>query len=358
MKREEIGMNQIYSIPVDPLNEDIRAQIQENWDRVAKPLDSLGVFEKITAQIGAITGTTNIDIQKRAILAMCADNGIVAEGVSQSGQEVSSIVTKFMGQNQSSVGKMAKVAAADVIVTDIGLAGTEEFEGVRNRKVMRGTRNFLQEPAMREEEALEAIAVGIETVREMKEQGYQLLGTGEMGIGNTTTSSAVAAALLGCPVEEITGRGAGLSEEGLAKKISVIRMALEKYAFGKEETFRILRTVGGLDIAGLVGVYIGGARYHLPVVMDGLISSVAALVAQRLVPGVRDYVIASHMSREPGAKWIMEELKVHPVIDAGLALGEGTGAVMMFSLLDMALALYESQTTFDEIQVEQYERFV
>lgn len=355
---------ELFGIKIDQPDEAVRRQVQANWDHVAKPIDGLGVFERITAQIGAITGTQKVDIAKKAVLVMSADNGIVAEGVSQSGQEVSAIVTQFMGKNQTSVGKMARVAGADVIVTDIGLVGDEVYVGVRSCKVAHGTKNFLKEPAMTQEEVLQAIEVGIRTVEEARRNGYKLLGTGEMGIGNTTTSSAVAAALTGCPVEAITGRGAGLNDEGLARKREVIYQALSWYGWADgagvkapSETLRVLQTVGGLDIAGLVGVYIGGALYHLPVVMDGLIATVAALAAERLVPGVRDYVIPSHKSREPASGLIMEALGVEPVIDAGLALGEGTGAVMMFSLLDIAMALYESEMTFTEMQVEQYERY-
>ena len=356
--------DELESLKIEQPDERVRRKIQTIWDQVAKPIDGLGVFEKITAQIGAIQGTTQIDVEKKAVLVMCADNGIVAEGVSQSGQEVSTIVTKFMGQNQTSVGKMAGVVGADVIVTDVGLASQETLEGVRNRKVRPGTRNFLQEPAMTEEEAIAAIHVGIETVQEAVRSGYRLLGTGEMGIGNTTTSSAVATALLGCPVEKMTGRGAGLSDQGLVRKRKVIGEALEKYQLssdgklpGRKKALRILSCVGGLDIAALAGVCIGGALCHVPIVMDGLISNVAALLAECLVPGVRRYVIASHQSKEPAAQQIMDALGVRAVIRADLALGEGTGAVMQFALITIALSLYESETTFSEIQVEQYERF-
>lgn len=333
------------------------AQIQANWDRVAKPLDGLGEFEGLLARIGAILGDPSIDIHKKAVIAMCADNGIVEEGVSQSGQEVTAVVTEFMGKNETSVGKMARFTGADVIPVDIGIAGDQVWAGVRSCKVRKGTRNFAKEPAMTLDELDQAVETGIRLVKECKENGYRLIGTGEMGIGNTTTSSAVAAALLGCEVSEITGRGAGLSDAGLSRKKQVIQDALVKYQFDKEDTVRILRTVGGLDIAGLCGVYIGGARYHIPVVMDGVISAVAALAAERLCPGAKQYMIPSHKSKEPAAERIMKELSVKPVIDAGLALGEGTGAVMMFSLLDLALTLYQDSTTFGDIAVEQYERF-
>lgn len=209
---------------------------------------------------------------------------------------------------------------------------------------------------MTEAETLEAVSVGIRLCRECKEKGFCLLGTGEMGIGNTTTGSAVTAALTGCDAQTVTGRGAGLSDAGLERKQEVIAQALAKYPVNTMDALQILSVFGGLDIAGMAGVCIGGAIYHIPVVLDGVISMAAALAAERMVPGVRAYLLPSHMSREPAAEKIAAELGLHPVIDAGLALGEGTGAVMMFQLLDTALALYQSRTTFDKIELEQYQR--
>ena len=289
---------------------------------------------------------------------MCADNGIVAEGISQSGQEVTAAVTENLGIRNTSVCKMAKKAGADVIPVDIGVNTKKVFPGVLDCKVRMGTRNFREDAAMTEEEAWQAITVGVELVRKCKETGYTLLGTGEMGIGNTTTSAAMAAALLGLSAGTVTGRGAGLSDAGLLHKQQIIREALEKYQLKKAEPMRILCTVGGLDIAGLCGVFLGGAKYQIPIVADGVISAVAALTAERLCPGVREYVIPSHRGKEPASELLMRELQLTPVIDAGLALGEGTGAVMMFSLLDLAMTLYESGATFGDFAIDQYERFV
>lgn len=331
--------------------------VKENWDKVAKPLDSLGCFEAMTAQIGAILGTADISLKKKAVLVMCADNGVVEEGISQSGQEVTLAVTKSMGENKSSVGKMANSIGVTVFPVDIGINSSEEIPGVWNRKVAMGTKNFRKEPAMTEGEALQAISTGIELAGALKEQGYEILGTGEMGIGNTTTSSALVAALTDCKVEEITGRGAGLSDRGLIRKRNVIQEALEKYNLKEKDAFFALQTVGGLDIAGLTGVFLGGAIHRVPIVIDGVISAVAALIAERLCPGTRQYMIASHKSREKAAQKVMEELGLSPIIDAEMALGEGTGAVMLFGLLDIALCLYEKQTTFADIAIEPYQRF-
>ena len=342
---------------IDIPDKKIEQEIKANWDRVAKPLDGLGEFEGLLARIGAILGSSEIDIGKKAVIVMCADNGVVAEGVSQSGQEITAAVTENLGKRSTSVCKMAKAVGTEIFPVDVGVNTDRIFPGVISRKVKKGTSDFLLEPAMSEEEAMQAVRVGMELVKECKEAGYTLLGTGEMGIGNTTTSAAMAAALLSVSPEIVVGRGAGLSDEGLATKRRVIADALEKYQLRGTEPMRILCSVGGLDIAGLCGVFLGGAKYHMPIVADGVISAVAALTAERLCPGTKEFIIPSHKGKEPASELLMRELGLYPVIDAGLALGEGTGAVMMFSLLDIAMTLYETGATFADFEIEEYHRF-
>lgn len=343
-------------LPIDAPDEAVRRKILENWDRVAKPLDGMGQFEKLLAQIGAICGSEEIDIARKAVVIFCADNGIVAEGVSQSGQEVTLAVAKNMARQASSVGRMAKTIGADTIPVDVGINHGEPIAGVLDRKIRQGTRNFRIEPSMTREEAVQSIQTGIEMVSYCKERGYRLLATGEMGIGNTTTSSAVTAALLGVPAGEVTGRGAGLTDEKLRRKRQIIEEALEKYELRGAEPLRILETVGGLDIGALAGLCIGGAVYHVPIVLDGVISMAAALLAERMAPGTRAYLLASHRGKEPALSKLTQALSLSPVIEAGLALGEGTGAVMLFSLLDLAWAVYRDSSTFSDIQIENYER--
>ncbi len=337
--------------------------ILSRWDRVAKPLGSLGRFEKMIARIGAVQGSAKADIGKRAVIMMCADNGVVAEGISQSGQDVTAAVAGWMGRGESSVCRMAKVCGADTIPVDVGINMDGSPEGVICRKVMKGTRNFAREPAMTEDECMQAIDAGIDTVCECSVQGYRLLAAGEMGIGNTTTASALTAALLGIGAEEVTGRGAGLSDAGLGRKIKVIGDALDRYVpetdsiRSPEYAAEMLSAVGGLDIAGMAGVFIGGAICHIPVIIDGFISAAAALAAERIVPGCRHYMLASHCGCEPGMKYIMSELDLEPVIYGELALGEGTGAVMLLPLLDAAMALYDNGLAFEETEVGQYQHF-
>ena len=349
--------DELYKLSVNKPDEDIRRAIQNNWDHVAKPIDGMGRFETLTAQIGAITGTQEVNISKAAVIIMCADNGIVEEGISQSGQEVTLAVARNMAAKKSSVGKMAAKIGVDTIPIDIGINYKDPIPGVQNCKIRCGTRNFRIEPAMTEEETVKAITTGIQIVSECKEKEYRILATGEMGIGNTTASSAVAAALLDCDIKQVTGRGAGLSDEGLLHKQEIIAEALDNYQLKNADTFQILMTVGGLDLAGLAGICIGGALYHIPIVLDGVISMVAALAAERIVPGTKDYLIPSHKGKEPAVEILVKELGLEPVIDARMALGEGTGAVMMLSLLEMALSIYRNSATFEDIQIEQYERF-
>ncbi len=360
-------------------------RILRRWDSIAKPLNGLGRFEEIIARIGAVLHTEDVNIQKRAVIVMCADNGIVNEGVSQSGQEVTLAVAGWMGRMESSVCRMAGAVGADIIPVDIGINTEGTPEGLIDRKVRKGTGNFLKEDAMSEDELKQAINTGIDLVRDCKDRGYTILATGEMGIGNTTTSAAICAALLNLDPVKVTGRGAGLDDAGLLRKIEVINRALIRHELintrnactvnscngetykaitrkdestaSREFTLRALRKVGGLDIAGLTGVFLGGALYNIPAVIDGFISAVAALAAERILTGTRDVMIASHMGREEGMKYIFKDLGLKPVIDADMALGEGTGAVMLFPLLDTVLELYRRGLRFNETEVGQYEHF-
>ena len=354
---------ELFTLKIPPFREDVSREVKERWNALAKPLDGMGDFETELCIIGAVQETADLQLSPRRLIIMCADNGVVARGISQSGQEVTLAVAKNMGNRKSSVCRMAKASRTEICVVDIGIHSEEKVPGVLDRKVASGTKDFLTEPAMSEEETLQAIRTGIDLVKEGAGQGIRLLATGEMGIGNTTTSAAVATALMGMPVEQMSGRGAGLDDKGLQRKRQVIREAMERYGFrnrnltDQESAFQVLRCVGGLDIAGLCGVFIGGALYHIPVVIDGLISAAAALCAERLVPGTRRSMLASHIGEEPAMDSILKELDRKPVIHGGMKLGEGTGAVMLFPLLDMAEAVYQGSSSFDDIGVAQYERY-
>ncbi len=332
--------------------------VKSNWDHIAKPLDSMGVFESLSARIGGILRDPSLQLNRKSVIVMCADNGVVDEGISQSGREVTLAVTKSICNGTSSVARLASHVGMNVYAVDMGIDTDEEISGVINRKIRKGTRNFVLKPAMTREEVLSAINVGIEIIRQRKIMGDQLIAVGEMGIGNTTTASAVCAALLKVDPALITGRGAGLDDNKLLKKKQVISDALSKYNLAKQDALTILQTVGGLDIAGMVGLMIGGAYYGIPIVLDGVISQAAALTAVRMVPAVEHYLIPSHEGKEPASKWLLEALHMEGVIRGELALGEGTGAVMMCELLSTALSLYCGNTSFEQMGIDAYKRFV
>lgn len=327
-------------------------QAKNNWDAIAKPLGSLGILEDDIIQIAGLTGNPQVCLDKRGVLVMCADNGVVEEGVTQTGQEVTAIVASNIAHMDTSVCNMARVAGADVTAIDMGCA--TPAEGALDRRIAPQTNNFTKGPAMTRAQAEQGLTTGIELVKEYKDRGYQLLATGEMGIGNTTTSSAVAAVLLGLPIEEVTGRGAGLSDAGLTRKIAAIKKGIEVNQPNPTDAIDVLAKVGGFDIAGMAGVFLGGALYQVPVLIDGFISALSALVAARICPASTHAMIASHVSAEPAAHMVLEELGAKPLIQAGMRLGEGTGAVCAMPLLDMALSVYREMVSFDDIQIEAY----
>ena len=347
------------------IDQELYAKIKASWDGVAKPLDGMGRFETVLSRIGAIQGNLVPAVKKCRLLVCCADNGIVEEGVSQSGQEITAICAVNIAGGRSSAGIMAKEAGADLLVVDLGINTEKALEGVRDEKIRKGSRNFLKEPAMTAEEVERAIKIGMELVRDSKEEGYEILAIGEMGIGNTTTSSAVTAALLSLPAEAVTGRGAGLNDRMFAHKRAVIQEALQRYGYlgggkalsDRELAMDALTNLGGYDIACLAGICLGGAKYRVPIVLDGFISLAAALVACRIAPVTKEFLIASHSGKEMAVKAIEQELSLTPVIYADMALGEGTGALLMLQLLKTANAVYEESCSFEAAGIDPYQRF-
>ena len=334
---------------IRPLDETSMEQARKHWIKIAKPLFSLGKLEDAVIQMSGIKETPDYELKKKALVIMCADNGIVEEGVTQTGQEVTAMVADNFTKSSTSVCAMSKVAGVDLFPVDIGMAVDVPSVTVKEEKVAYGT------PAMTREEVWQAIEIGIRKVEQLKEQGYEMIATGEMGIGNTTTSSAVASVLLSVAPEQVTGRGAGLSSAGLEKKISVIKDAIANYQPDKEDPVDVLSKVGGLDIAGLTGVFLGGALYRVPVVIDGFISSVAALCAARMVPVSKSYFLPSHVSKEPAGAMLLEALELSPLLTCNMSLGEGTGAVAVIPVLEMGLSVYREMTTFEKAKIEQYE---
>lgn len=331
-----------------------RREALAHWNDLAKPLGSLGVLEDMVLRIAALTGDPVVRMDRRTLVVFCGDNGVVAQGVSQSQPDVTTAVAGALGAGTSTASYMARAAGCAVLPVNIGMLEGEGLPGVLQRCVRRSTGNIALGPAMSREECLRAIEVGIRLAREQKETGTSILLTGEMGIGNTTTSCAVACALLERAPRELAGRGAGLSDAGLERKIAAIEAALASNRPDRSDPVDVLAKVGGLDLAGMCGLCIGGARCRVPVLLDGLISTVAALCAVELCPAVRDALLASHLSAEPAARLVMDELGLEPPISAGLHLGEGTGALLALSLLDQTLAVYQSGHTFAHLGIDAY----
>ena len=448
---------------IPEIDKEAETAAKGRWDALAKPVGSLGELERLVIRMAGIRGTADLRAGRRAIAVFCADNGVTAEGVCGSDPALTAVIAANIAAGRGNVSAMAKAARCEVVCVDVGMfgqaadenlpsagaasaedtsldrlrkeaketAGIPEAEtspdrlrkeaeisltriwaekagipgggesalGLVQRVVRRGTRNFTKEPAMTPDEACAALSVGESMAKALADGGAELLLAGEAGIGNTTTSAAVAAALLGLPADAVVGRGAGLDDEGLARKTRVIDEALKNYGFcpdeglpaatlnrtppehfaeknnaaegktgagsrtsafrgaagsgqepdpGRAYAFRALCCVGGFDLAAMAGFYIGCAKRRVPAILDGAISAAAALLAERLAPGTRSFLLASHQSREPMAGYLLGELGLTPILRADLALGEGTGALCLLPLIDLALAAYHNAATFAE----------
>ena len=337
-------------------NGEVERAARERWDSIAKPLRGLGFLEDAVVKICALTGDLDCPLAPRAVTVFCADNGVVAQGVTQTGQEITALVAENMTRGQASICHMAAHAGAKVFPVDVGMVREVPHMSLLCHSHGRGTGDITQGPAMSRAEAESCMADGYQAARTLAEGwGCRLLAAGEMGIGNTTTSSAVASVLLGEPPEELTGRGAGLSVEGLQRKVAVVRQAIGKNRPDPADPVDVLAKVGGFDLAAMTGFYLGASASGVPVILDGFISVTAALAACRIAPASAGAMLASHSSRERGSQAVLDELGLAPIIIAGLCLGEGTGAVTMMPMLDMAAAVYRKMSTFAEIHMEAYQ---
>lgn len=342
---------------IKPTNKEIMKTAWDNWDSLCKPLRGLGWLESVVVKLAAIYEDANPHPDKRVVLIMGADNGVVEEGVTQTDSAVTLQVLDNMGDLNSTACVMCRMANCDLVPVNIGAMKDSTHSRVVNRAVRHCTGNITKGPAMTREECIEAILRGVEIVGEMKRKGYKLIVTGEMGIGNTTTSAACAAVLFDLPVERVTGRGAGLSNEGLIRKIDAVKRAIAVNNPDRTDAVDVISKVGGLDIAGMVGCYLGAAYHRLPVLIDGVISQIAAYLAYMLCPFTKDYMIETHCSSEPASVVIMDRLKLNAPLHAGMHLGEGTGAIMALSLIDQAINVYYNLVTWDGGRVEAYKHF-
>lgn len=329
--------------------------VKKAWDRIdnlTKPIGSLGVLEEIAAKVSGITGKLHNKLDKRNIIIMCADNGVVEEGISSNPQKTTALVTENFTKGITGVNVFSRFANSDITVVDIGINADIENSKVLNRKISYGTSNIAEGPAMSREQLIKAIETGIEIVDVLVEKGYELFGTGEMGVGNTTTSAAVISILCDLDSDIVVGRGAGLLNKEFKNKKRVVRQAIELNKPNKEDVLDILSKVGGYDIAGLCGCFLGAAKNRVPIVIDGVISSAAALCAYKMNPFARDYIFPSHMSAEPGAVCMMKEIGLEPMLNLRMRLGEGSGCPIAFKIIDAALCMINEMGTFEDAKLD------
>ncbi len=349
-------MHKAMKLPEIPtFDQNAAAKAAARQAQLTKPPGSLGRLENLSMQLAGMTGRERPRFPRKAVIVMAADHGVALAGVSAYPAEVTAQMAANIAIGGAAVSVLARLNGARVVTVDIGVAGDlSHLPGVLNRKVAAGSRNMLAGAAMSRAQAEQAILAGMQVLEQEVEIGLDLVALGEMGIGNTTPASAITAVLCDLPVEQVTGRGTGLDDTGLANKIKVIETAIALNQPDPRDALDVLAKVGGLDIAGLVGVIIAAAARRIPVVVDGFISGAAALVAAGLLPAVRPYLIASHLSVESGHAAICKKLDLEPLLDLRMRLGEGSGAVLAFSIIEGAARILDEMTTFDEAGVSKH----
>ncbi|MBI2174828.1 MAG: nicotinate-nucleotide--dimethylbenzimidazole phosphoribosyltransferase [Chloroflexi bacterium] len=339
---------------IKPLDAEAMAKARARQDILTKPQGSLGRLEELSIQLAGIQAKPIPRINHKAIITMAADHGVVAEGVSAYPKEVTAqMVYNFLGGG-AGINVIARQVGARVIVVDMGVAAELKANPqLLSRKVAYGTRNMALGPAMTDEQAVKAIETGIEIVTAEVAKGLDIVGSGDMGIGNTTASSAICAVMTGRPVTAVTGRGTGIADEQFRHKVTVIERALAVNRPDPKQPLAVLAKVGGFEIGGLAGVMLGAAAHRIPVVIDGFISGAAALIATALSPGLKDFLIAAHVSVEPGHQWVLQHLGLKPLLDLNMRLGEGTGAALGIFLSETATKVLAEMSTFAEAGVSE-----
>lgn len=337
---------------IKPLDKEVMARAQDRLDNMAKPIGGLGKLEDIAVKIAGIRGKVNNNIDKKNIVVMCSDNGIIEEGVSASPQEFTRILTENMAKGLTGVSVLAKMANAEITVVDVGINGRLEDERIIDRKIRRGTSNFSKGPSMSLDEAIKSIEIGIEIGDRLASEGYEIIGTGELGIGNTTTSAAILTCFSGLDVDKTVGKGAGLTNEQYIRKKKAINKGIEINKPDVNNPIDVLSKLGGFDIGAICGLYLSAAKNRLPIVIDGFISSAAALLAYKICPESREYMIPSHLSKEPGSKYMMKELGLEPMLDLEMRLGEGSGCPLAFNIIDSALSIMNNMASLDVASID------
>ncbi len=342
---------------IGPLNEKAMRAARERQDSLTKPRGSLGRLEELSIRVAGIRGEIVPRLHHKAIVVMAADHGVVAEGVSLYPQEVTAQMVQNFLCGAAGINVLARQVGARVVVVDMGIAGElEPHSNLVSKKVALGTRNMMRGSAMSREEAINAIEAGLEIVAREFEKGLDIIGTGDMGIGNTTPSSAITAAITGEPVAGVTGRGTGIGDKQLTRKVKVIEEALKVNQLDTRDGLDVLAKVGGFEIGGLVGVMIGAAAHRIPIVIDGFISGAAALIATKMAPNLGDFLIAAHVSAERGHRVALKHLGLKPLLDLRMRLGEGTGAALAIFIIEAAVKTLAEMATFAEAGVSEAEK--
>ena len=337
---------------IGPLNEEMMKKTRERVDFLLKPVGSLGVLEEIMVQVAGITGEMHPEFDKKAILMFAGDHGVFVEGVAAAPQEVTALMANMTVAGKSGVAALAKQAGADVFVCDVGMLSDVDPEaGILMKKIRKGTDNMRKGPAMSRDEAIQSLEIGIDMANRSIGNGYRLLGTGEVGICNTTPSAAIISVLSGIDPGELTGAGANLSEEKMIVKAQVIRDAIALNQPDKEDGLDVLGKVGGFEIGAMAGAMLAGAANKVPVVIDGFISTAAAAIAITLKPEVKNYLLYSHASIEKGAAFASEFIGAKPFLNMGMRLGEGSGSALAFNIIESALRVNKEMITYGEVGV-------
>ncbi|WHX28018.1 nicotinate-nucleotide--dimethylbenzimidazole phosphoribosyltransferase [Virgibacillus halodenitrificans] len=338
---------------IESLDKELMARARVRVDNLIKPINSLGKLEELAVQLVGITRNLNPVLDQKAIIIMAADHGVYEEGISSNPQEVTLAQTLLFPKSVTGVCVIGRTAGAKIVPVDIGVNGVIPDDAeVMKRKIKNGTSNMTKGPAMTREEAIKSIEVGIEIVNKEVKKGITVIGTGEMGIGNTTPSTAILSVLGNYAPQVITGRGAGVGEGGIAHKVETIEKAIAVNQPNPQDPLDVLSKVGGLEIGGMAGVMLGAAANQIPVVVDGYISTVAAILAASIEPKAKEYFIASHASAETGGQMASEFLGIKPMLHMDMCLGEGSGAALSFPILDAAVSMLKNMATFADVGME------
>jgi nicotinate-nucleotide--dimethylbenzimidazole phosphoribosyltransferase len=340
---------------IQPANKEAMKEAWNRIDSLTKPIGSLGEIENIIAKIAGITGKAHNKINKKNVVIMCSDNGVVEEGVSNCPKSVTATVTKNFTKEITGVYVLSKFAGGDITIVDVGVDAELNNPKIINKKIAYGTKNMMKGPAMTKEEAIKAIETGISIIDDLVAKGYNLFGTGEMGVGNTATSAAILSVFSGIEVDMAVGKGSGITEEQFIIKKTVVKKAIEINNPDKEDVIDVISKVGGFDIAALCGCFLSAAKNRVPIVIDGFISGVAALCAYKLNPLVKEYIFASHLSAEPGAAFAMKEIGLEPMLNLNMRLGEGSGCPLAFNIIEAALFTMDNMGTFEEATLDRRE---